>query len=60
MKTNEYKCAVCKGIFTKELTDKEAIKQLEIEFPGFKPEDCDVCCDDCFKKMQKAGVFNDN
>lgn len=32
------------------LTDDEAAEQLQDEFPGFAPDDCDLVCDDCYKK----------
>ena len=51
MKPNEFKCAVCKEIFEKGLTEKEAKGQLTNEFPGFATEECRLVCDDCFKKM---------
>ena len=44
-------CSVCKKTYNKELTDIEAEKQLEKEFPGFKKDECDIVCDDCYKKM---------
>ena len=46
----EYECAICKGIFEKQLTDEEAAEQLKDEFPGFTPDECDIVCDDCYKK----------
>ena len=51
MNSNQFKCAVCHKIFDKGLTDAEAEKQLEKEFPGQITEDCDLVCDDCYKKM---------
>jgi len=52
MKANEFKCAVCETVFKKGLTEKEAVKQLEEEFgKGWKPEDCESVCNDCYKKM---------
>ena len=55
MKTNEYECAVCHGIFEKALTDEEARKQFEEEFPGmpFVEDGCDLVCDDCYQKMNE-------
>ena len=44
----KYKCAVCKGEFTSGWTDSEAKKELEQQFPGFKPEDCEILCDVCY------------
>ncbi len=52
MKNKEYKCYMCKKVFKKELTDKQAEKQLEEEFLYWITEDCELVCDDCFKKMR--------
>lgn len=51
IKKNEFKCAVCKGVFVKEGTDEELEEQLKKEFPGFTKEECDRVCDDCYKEM---------
>lgn len=52
MKDNEFKCAVCGGVFAKVLTDEEAEQQLRDEFgDGWTPGDCDMVCDDCYQEM---------
>lgn len=57
MDKEEFKCVVCKKVFKKGLTDAEAEKQLEKEFgDNFITEDCDLVCDDCYKKMFKKEV----
>lgn len=48
---NQYKCDACGGVFDKGWTDEKAAAELGEKFPGFTQEDCDVVCDDCFKKM---------
>ena len=51
MKKNEFKCAICKGVFGKGLTDGEAEKRLKEEFgEHWITEECEVVCDDCYKK----------
>lgn len=50
---NKFTCAACGETFDKELSDEEAEAQLEDEFPGFTPDDCDIVCDDCFKKIME-------
>lgn len=50
---SEFKCEMCKKTFIKGLTDKEAEKQLDKEFPGLITEECDLVCDNCYKKMSK-------
>lgn len=49
----EYKCAACKEVFEKVITEEESQKQLEKEFPGFSKGECEIVCDDCFWKMFK-------
>jgi epoxyqueuosine reductase QueG len=39
---------MCGGIFEKGLTDEEAI--AEAESKGLNVSDCDLVCDDCYKK----------
>jgi response regulator RpfG family c-di-GMP phosphodiesterase len=52
MKNNEYKCAVCGNIYKRELTEEEAIEQLETEFgKTYKPDDCELVCDICYTKI---------
>lgn len=48
-----FKCNICEGVFEKELTDEEAKKQLEKEFPGWTTDQCDLICDDCYNKLYK-------
>lgn len=55
MSDNTYKCDVCGETYEKGLTDAEAAKQFESEFPGFEPDDCGVVCDDCFKCWSPIG-----
>ncbi len=52
IKDNEYLCAACGGIFEKGQTEEEALKEKEANGWGAVPmEDCDVVCDDCYKKI---------
>lgn len=52
MKENEFKCAVCGGVFEKGLTDEEAKQQLKDEFgEEWTPDDYDIVCDDCYREM---------
>jgi hypothetical protein len=48
--SDTFTCAICRKTFDKLLTDEEATAQLGGEFPGFKPEDCGVVCDDCLNR----------
>lgn len=49
----EFKCVMCKGVFNKEQTDEDAEDELKRNFPGFDKEDCEIVCDDCYKKIHK-------
>lgn len=51
MKPNEYRCAVCKGVFEKGWSEEEAQSELGEVFPEFTTDECDLVCDDCYKKM---------
>jgi hypothetical protein len=50
MKSNEFKCFICKEVFEKGWTEQEAIVELNANYPGFTIEDCDMVCDDCYQK----------
>lgn len=52
-----YVCAMCGETCEKGLTDEEALEQLNDEFPGWEPEDCDLVCDDCYNQMMIAQPF---
>lgn len=61
LKPNEFRCAVCKQVFDKGLTDEEAEIQYKKEFPNDPPLEeieSDVVCDICFEIMKASGVFN--
>ena len=49
--SNQYICALCKRTFDKGWSDEEAKTELNENFPGFETDDCDLVCDDCYKKM---------
>ena len=52
MEEGMFKCAICKGEFKKGLSEAEASKQLDEEFNNmFIEEECEIVCDDCYKKM---------
>lgn len=52
MEKTDYKCDMCKRIFTSGWSDEEAIKEC-VELWGKKPSemDCAIMCDDCFNKI---------
>lgn len=51
LQPNEYRCAECRGVFEKGRSDEDAMAEKEVLFPDFPVTDCDLVCDDCFKKM---------
>jgi len=53
MKPNEYKCAACKNIYERAVTDEEAQAEAVEIFGEFTPEDFDLICDDCFKRVDE-------
>ena len=54
MKNNEYKCAICSGVFKKGWTDEEANKEAK-ELWGVdntnENENMSIVCDYCFHKI---------
>ena len=48
-----YQCHVCKETFEEDWTEEEAEKELQENFPGFKKEECEVVCDDCYERFMK-------
>ena len=45
-----YTCFFCQGVFLKGWSDKEAAAELHENFPGWEKGQCDIVCDDCYKK----------
>ena len=55
MKENEFRCAVCGGIFEKAWTDEEKVAEFQSYFGhSMRPEECATVCDDCYNKMHPA------
>ena len=49
---DSFTCANCHGTFEKNRSDEEAAEELAANFDGeFTTEDCDVICDDCYRKF---------
>ncbi len=46
-----YTCAVCAGTFSYGWSEEEALAELKENFGDIPKEDCDIVCDDCYKKM---------
>jgi hypothetical protein len=53
-----YTCALCNGVFEfeEEWTDGDAVQEMEEIFPGIPKEECDIICDDCFKKVMMGTI----
>ena len=53
MKDNEYKCAMCGGVFEKGWTDEEAMEEYkENDFPDTGTP-LEVICDDCYQEFMR-------
>lgn len=50
MKENEFKCAMCGGVFEKGWTDEEATAEAVSIF-GEHREDDAIVCDDCWNEF---------
>lgn len=48
---NEYRCAMCQQVYTKAITDEEAMAETQSHWPGVVEQDCAVVCDDCYQKI---------
>jgi hypothetical protein len=51
LKEDEYECAACHKVFTKGVSDEEALEEAATLFPTVPIEDTSLVCDDCFQKM---------
>ena len=51
MKNNQYRCAVCKGLFVKGWSDEEAESEYADNFPGETLEEAELVCDDCYQTI---------
>lgn len=51
MKENEYKCELCKGVFKKTWTDKEALREMKDNFGKVPKKDRAIVCDDCYNAL---------
>lgn len=49
LKKNEYRCAMCQGVFNKGLSDDEAIENFHKDFPEILIEDAAIICNDCYR-----------
>lgn len=47
----QFKCAMCQQTFDKAWTDEEAKAELDEVFGLYPIEECDIDCDDCYKKL---------
>lgn len=48
---DEYTCAICDNTYDKTWSDEESMAEMEQIFGQVPMEECNVVCDDCYKKM---------
>lgn len=48
---DEYKCAMCGEVFEADRPEREAVAEMESNFPGATYEECSVICDDCYNLL---------
>jgi len=48
---DQFQCAACDGMFEKGWSDEEAAAERDENFPDLEPEDSQIVCDDCYRKM---------
>jgi hypothetical protein len=54
LKSYEFTCKLCKGVFEREWTEEKALAEYRKMFGGLPDalkKDKDVLCDDCYKKL---------
>jgi hypothetical protein len=52
LEPGEFRCAMCQGVFLRSRSDLEALSETKAIFGQVvRQEDCDLVCDDCFKKL---------
>jgi DNA-directed RNA polymerase subunit RPC12/RpoP len=55
----EYKCAMCGGVFEKTVAEDDALAKLYEQFgEDVAVEDCDIVCDDCWQKARPDNPQN--
>lgn len=47
----QFNCVMCKQTFNKAWSDEEAEAEVKEVFGPIPLEECDVVCDDCYKKL---------
>ena len=52
MENNEFKCAACGGIFTKQWSEEEAIAERKEN--NWVDTACSIVCDDCYRDYLKV------
>jgi NAD-dependent SIR2 family protein deacetylase len=52
LEPDEYRCAMCGGVFKKGQTDEEAMKECDDNFGKLNPEHLAVICDDCYQDVR--------
>jgi len=53
MTSRTFKCALCQEEFESAWTEEEALAELKKTF-DIPKEECDVVCDECYKKLGYA------
>jgi rubredoxin len=52
---DEYQCCLCGHIYTKAVSDEEAMEETHEYWPDVEMEQCGIVCDDCWEA--KPGPF---
>lgn len=48
---NTYTCARCRKTYERVRSDEEAIAEKNALFPDWPLDECDLICDNCFRKL---------
>lgn len=60
MESNQFICEQCGGVFDKEVTDEEAMKESKEIFGDIPQNQLAIVCDDCFKKVMERVKISSN
>lgn len=56
--SNTFRCAECGKTFKKARTDKEALEDLNKEFPDMPVSECVVVCENCYQVLVDHFTLN--
>lgn len=56
--SQEFKCAICGGTYSRIWTDEEAMEECQSYFGDVQQKDCFIVCDDCYQVIHPTKFPN--